>query len=129
MAVLIFPEWFPEGCPPKDAEAMEMYLYRVCSIPIEYNDDWKSKYEKGQLVEKDFEKETGYGLSCLADSREAENLLKLPHNVGKIVVAGTIEEESGVIKATPSRTRSSHYTWWVAQGINPIIYFKKGADQ
>lgn len=120
-----FPDYFPKGCPPDDAEAREICVYRICkSNPINRS-DFCSYYELG----KNGDPIKKFGVSVFSDVQDVKTTIMLPNhkNKGEYIAVGLTKTECGVIKHTPSHgnPKSSHYTWWLYEGAEPEKYFEK----
>ncbi len=120
-----YPEYFPEGCPPEDANTDEQMLYRFCSsenIPRE--EDFVSYYQRDPLKYKG--NIPAYGLSvmksredCLEAYRKSPYLRKY-----KSIAKGKTNEKRGSWKETPSRQNPAHVTWWVCNNVKPLAFFQ-----
>jgi len=112
-----WPESFPPACPPEDAVAAKGEFFRLVDDVPPVSDDFKSNLElrrlgvrfKGQRWSDDC---IAAGLSV---TQEFEDLKRLRESVGpmrkKKIAVGRVDG-SGVMKATPSLSQASHYTWW-----------------
>ena len=122
-----FPSYYPEGCPPVDAQPGRITAYRLCKcrnvsqsdfIPLALNP--KSKFKtKEKLIQ-------GYGVSVFTDVDGCQQAINVSPKLRKMVsciASGEIDEDKGVIKKTPSFTSNSHVTWWVYEDVQPHTFF------
>ncbi|MCI6058627.1 MAG: hypothetical protein MR701_02090 [Clostridiales bacterium] len=114
-----FPNYFPEGCPPKDAISKEEVVYRVCKNDPITRKDFASYYELG----KGKHDVKHYGVSVFSNCGEAKTICLMPNHRQEFVAKGKTVEECGVIKATPSNKNSSHITWWLYEEARPQEHF------
>lgn len=122
-----YPDIFPDGCPPEDSEPMELEVYRMIKGDIVTSDDFKSFIELGIDKEDPKNPFIQYGLSVNRSYEEmyyywrgSPALKKKFKNIAK----GKIYKESGVVKPTPSKKQSNHFTWWLYKGVNPVKDFE-----
>ena len=120
----IFPDFFPDNCPPEGAQCNEVDVYRLCKhVDRVTHDDFKSYYEinprkyNGNIL--------AYGVSVLKNKSDCEKLLKLPANKKKFksISKGKTYTYMGVIKETPNNKLKSHCTWWLYEGSKPKNVF------
>lgn len=120
-----FPKYFPQGCPPSDARAEEIIVFRICNSSQITHNDFKSYYELGKrwINPKDFRY---YGVSVFKDKNETQMLLGMPNNKNKYIAEGITSKNCGVIKQGTSNNKNStsHITWWLFDGAEPEKYFK-----
>lgn len=117
-----FPECFPPGCPPKDAQELEIDVHRLCERNPICEGDFKSFYESDP--NKYRFNDLCYGLSvynshnaCIAARRKSPNLRN------KTVCAhGITYKSTGKIKQTGKVP--NHYTWWLYEEVKPHTYFE-----
>lgn len=60
------------------------------------------------------------GLSVYTDANDAVRNARRYHNLGNKIARLTLGVDAGKILPT-SRDGNSHYTWWQADGYNPIV--------
>ncbi|WP_321834345.1 hypothetical protein [Clostridium butyricum] len=116
---LVFPEFFPDNCPPEDAINNRNTFYRLCKNNERVtSEDFISYYENNP--ERWKSNILAYGLSVLSNKEESFKLLKLPANKKKFkgVAEGVIESDMGVTKKTP-RNNKYHCTWWMCKNVVP----------
>lgn len=115
-----FPDYFPNGCPPEDAKAIEILAYRICKNNPITHEDFLSYYELG----KRFNGVNGYGVSLLVDLKEANTILAMPAHRRDLIAKGLTARECGVLKQTSSNIRKSHFTWWLYEKAEPEKHFE-----
>ena len=116
-----YPNFFPKGCPPKDAKNIEIIAYRICQNSVVTHDDFLSHYQLG--LAPSFNSDIKYGVSILSDKEKAFNMLRLPRFSNKNIAEGVTKKGLGVVKNTPTKQLGNvHYTWWLKEGANPEKY-------
>jgi hypothetical protein len=122
----LYPEFFPEGCPPEDAQPMEIMVYRLIKGESIDNEDFKSFFELGRDARHPTFPFIEYGISINTDYQELKSywrgsgaLKKAYKNIG----AGITQKNNGVIKYTPTKQQKSHHTWWLNKAAKPEDYF------
>ena len=120
---LSFPAYFPENCPPDDAKAEELCVYRYCIGDTVIPEDFLSYYQMNPKKYKN--KILAYGLSVLLNKQDCIKGLKLPaiKKRYKSFASGMTFINTGWIKRTPNANNPSHCTWWLYEGIDPSTYF------
>lgn len=120
-----YPDYFPKGCPPKEANQIEHIVYRICKNKEVSHSDFLSFYEMGLLPNSNDVKK--YGISLDLNKEQLVAMLGMPaqkkRNM-KCVAEGITKKELGVSLKTPSARSSSHITWWLKSGATPEDYFK-----
>lgn len=116
-----FPEYFPEGCPPQNAEPESIEAYRLCKTESITRVDFYSFYELGKNIKGNI---NGYGVSVIGNYGEASTLSKMPTHKKEYLACGVTDPDCGVVLRTPSRNLSSHITWWLYEDATPEKYFK-----
>lgn len=122
-----FPSYYPEGCPPVDAQPERLTAYRLCEsrkvspsdfIPVALKTKVKISPRK-KLIQ-------AYGVSVFTDvegCQQAINVSPKLRHIVSCIACGEIDEDKGVIKKTPSCTSNSHVTWWVYEDVQPHTFF------
>ena len=117
-----YPDYFPKGCPPRDAKNIEITAYRICKNNVVTHDDFLSHYQLG--LAPNFKDNIKYGVSLLSDKEKALNMLRLPRFNNKYIAEGITKKGLGVIKNTPTKQIGNvHYTWWLKNDTRPENYF------
>lgn len=123
----VYPDIFPNGCPPGDAKTMELEVYRLVESNQIGEKDFKSFIEEGRDHRNPKHPFVEYGLSVNPD---CEELIKHWRSVGalkkkyKNIASGITYKDTGVVKFTPSRVQKNHHTWWLFKNALPENYFK-----
>lgn len=115
-----FPAYFPQGCPPSDAQEKELIAYRLCKSNPVVISDFYSYYQ----LRLDFNGVNGYGVSLFTDLNEAITLKKMPAHKNEMLAKGVTSHLCGLMKETPTRRFSSHITWWLYEDARPENYFQ-----
>ncbi len=120
-----YPNYFPKGCPPKEADNTERIVYRICKDANINHTDFLSFYEMGIMQNStDIKK---YGISVNKNKDELITLLGMPSQKNKnmkCIAKGITKKDLGVSAQTPSNTMPSHITWWLKENADPENYFK-----
>lgn len=122
-----YPDFFPEGCPPNDAQPIELKVYRLVKEDKISNSDFKSFIEEGRDSRNPKFPFVEYGLSVNNEYDEIRKYwrgnpaLKKKY---KNIASGITYKYTGVVKSTPSRIQQNHYTWWLYKNVSPENYFK-----
>lgn len=123
----VYPDFFPNGCPPGDAETKELEAYRLVENDQICEKDFKSLIEVGRNQRHPKYPFMEYGLSI---NLNYEELIKHWRSVPglkkkyKNIAFGITYKDTGVVKSTPSRTQKNHHTWWLFKNALPEDYFK-----
>jgi hypothetical protein len=114
-----FPDWFPKGCPPSDAEDATGTIYRFVrsANPIQ-PDEFKSYHETGEVPNGPACERCG--LSVFRKIEELRRMLRHLWNkypgrtYGPHVVKRELTASDGKIKQTRGH---GHHTWWTYDGV------------
>ncbi len=124
---LEWPDFYPENCPPAEAEQASGTVYRLVRHDPPQAEDLKTYFEenprffdsKPELLCK------GCGVSVYTDLRDIRRLKKRSKKLkNRHIAEGKLNPTLGRIQHTPSRRRKSHHTWWVPIGIKSWSVFK-----
>lgn len=122
--MLKWPDYFPEKCPPSDAESANgRFLRLVRNSPPQPTDfaPWRIENPNGNVSDEC----KACGVSVLRDIADVQRLRKrVPGHRKKLIAVGTLTPELGLIKHTPSRSAKSHHSWWVPKNADPCPHFK-----
>lgn len=118
-----WPEFYPENCPPEDAEPASGTFYRL----VEYNPpqakDFKSVFEENPEQFTHIPMVKRCGLSVHTDPRDSNQLKKRVRKFrNRQIAEGRLNSTLGMIQHTPS-AEESHHTWWVPIGAEPWLVF------
>ncbi|QUW23394.1 hypothetical protein JSQ81_07685 [Sporosarcina sp. Marseille-Q4063] len=122
-----YPDFFPSGCPPRDAKTIELKVYRLVGNDQIDEKDFKSFIEEGRDQRNPKLPFVEYGLSVNPDYEELKTHWR---SVGalkkkyKNIASGITYKDTGVVKPTPSKVQKSHHTWWLCKNAVPEKYFK-----
>lgn len=120
-----YPNYFPKGCPPKEAKDVEHIVYRICKNKELTHADFLSYYELGLLPNSNDIKKYGISLDMERDRLIAMlGMPSLKNKNMKCVAKGITKKELGVSLQTPSKASTSHITWWLKDGADPEKYFR-----
>lgn len=118
-----YPEYFPIGCPPMDADLSEQTLYRLCYEHQPSEKDFVSYYL--QNPKKFVDQINAYGLSVMLSREDCFEMYRKYPWVRRYhsIAWGVTNYERGSWKRTPSRYNPTHVTWWVCDGVRPETFF------
>jgi hypothetical protein len=122
---IIWPLFFPLGCPPEESHPATGTVYRlVDSNPpgsrdfLSHRERWpKRKFNESECIV--------CGVSVYTDKIDIERLRRtVPAMRSKLVALGVLNPALGSIQRTPRATGVSHVTWWIPEGSQPWILFR-----
>ena len=128
-----YPDYYPEGCPPPDAEVCKYEVYRL----IKSSDEIKPEDFIPKAVNESLEnlsddwKICSYGLSVVQNPKDYIKLLEMASGMRskmKGIAKGCTYEYTGVVKKTPTGRLPSHITWWIYKDYNPHKKFELFSD-
>ncbi len=116
-----WPETFPEGVPPDEAQEAEGNVFRVAKNLPPLQDDFKQFREEEYNIGKIFEDKyliISYGVSFFKKIEDAKKLKKrYPNRLSdRYIVTGSLVPELGKILKTGRR---SHHTIWFQKDAKP----------
>ena len=120
---LTWPDFYPENCPPAEAEPASGTVYRLVKHDPARAEDFKSVFEenpRGAIKKKTVKI---YGLSVHRDLSDSERLKKRSKKFkNRQIAKGSLNPTLGMIQHTPS-IEESHHTWWVPVEAKPWTVF------
>lgn len=122
-----YPDFFPDGCPPKEAQPVELKVYRLVKEDKISKSDFKSFIEEGRDARNPKFPYVEYGLSVNTEYEEIRRYWRgnaALKKKFKNIASGVTYKYTGVVKSTPSRIQKNHYTWWLCKNVSPENYFK-----
>ena len=126
----MWPEHYPEGCPPSDAVGKNVEVFRLVDSNPPTNDDFLSEYEKNPTRRFD-NVILACGLSCFTELEYAQKqndflagtvYFKRKGLSKKMVARGATYSNCGVVKKTPARF-PTHLTYWLHSGTTIAQHF------
>lgn len=126
-----FPNYFPENCPPEDAEDKEIKVYRLCKCSEKIDkQDFVTYYENNR--EKYRNNILAYGLSVNGTKEGSVKLLnelsrkspKVKKKGYKAIAKGITYKSTGKHKSTPNNNQKDHITYWLYENVEPHTYFE-----
>jgi hypothetical protein len=118
--------YFPESCPPPEAESRSIVVYRFLANNEISPEDFvtvrqKNPDRKFPEVEKECR---ACSLSVFISREEVIRLQRKVPRWRRPVATGSLIESSGKLKHTPSPgTNNSHHSWWIPVDIEPWTLF------
>ncbi len=121
-----FPADWPQGCPPPDAvDACGDVFRNVKTIPPTI-EDFTSHAERGTCLKAP--QCLRVGLSVFQRALDAMHNAELFPRLGEHVAKATLAPSHGKTKATPSKDKPSHTTWWPYADIDRAALFSQSGD-
>jgi len=115
---MTWPEWFPVDCPPSSAVPADGSYYRLVeNDPVKESDftAWREEVIKGWRRRSWSAAKEAHAAACsvFADLEDVEDVQKATGGTRalKMIALGDITG-SGEMEHSPSKTHSSHYSWW-----------------
>ncbi len=115
-----FPDDWPQGCPPDDAEPADGVVYRLVKNKPPTESDFLSHHETGRLPNAPACLRCG--LSVFRDLADAVHQRRLLPRLGRYVARGELEDTHGKTRLT-SGQQPTHTTWWPFVGVNRSVLF------
>ena len=120
---LTWPDFYPENCPPAEAEPASGTVYRLVKHDPARAEDFKSVFEenpRGAIKKKTVKI---YGLTVHGDSQDSERLKNRARKFkNRQIAEGSLNPTLGMIRHTAS-IEESHHTWWVPVEAKPWTVF------
>lgn len=120
---------FPENCPPLESNAASGEFYRLIKknherpIPEDFL-SWRQE-NLGKKCPRSVSECQACGVSIHSSLDDARNLsLRIPLFKNKKIAKGSLSEDMGKLKHTPSKHEKSHHTWWIPETSKPWEVFK-----
>ena len=127
----MWPNYFPDDCPPEDAKEKNICVYRLVNHNPPTSEDFLSTYEL-QPGRRFNNLSLACGISCYTDYEQAvqqnELLSKSTYfirkNLPKMKLAkGHTDPRCGVVKETPA-SFPSHVTYWLRKNVSVEHHFE-----
>ena len=120
---LQWPNFYPENCPPEEAQPASGIVYRLVRHDPPQVDDFLSSWEEfpGRFPKPNIRI---CGASIYTNPKDIERLKnRIRHLKNRKTAKGELNPTLGVIQHTPS-IEKSHHTWWIPIGAEPWLVFK-----
>lgn len=122
-----WPEIFPEDCPPVDCclPGKRVVFRLIKGMVILESDFLPHILENPDTKYSQAYKCRACGLSFFTELESAKRTIQTSPVIRKSnkIARGTLTDECGVLKNTPSTNHSGHVTLWVAPGYNLVPLF------
>ena len=118
-----WPDFYPENCPPVEAEPASGTVYRLVRNDPAQVEDFLSTWEEfpGRFPEPTIKNS---GLSVYTDLQDIERLKKRVKQLrNRKTAEGELNPTLGFILWTRA-AEISHHTWWIPIGAKPWLIFK-----
>ena len=123
-----WPHFYPENCPPAEAEPASGKFYRLVVHDPAQEEDFKTPFEENPRRFSNKPDIKNCGLSVQTDIRGIKQLKKatkwVPRFKNSQIAEGELNPMLGLIQHTPSPEYKSHYSWWIPIGAKPWVVFK-----
>lgn len=124
MCEVMWPEYYPEQCPPKEASYVDATVFRLCrDIPPSKEDfiPYKILHPEQNFYGKECQ---ACGLSVYNNIDDIKMLKKINKGLRKHkIYSGHITPKTGLTLATPIKG-NSHITWWIGIEQKPEELFQ-----
>ena len=113
-----WPDYYPENCPPKEAEPASGTVYRLVRHNPPQAKDFLSTWEEfpGRFPEPTIKNS---GVSVYTDPQDIERLKKRIRQLkDRKTAEGELNPTLGLIQRTAGKEKS-HHTWWIPIGSEP----------
>lgn len=120
---LEWPDFYPENCPPPEAEPAAGTVYRLVRNDPPQSKDFLSTWEEfpGRFPEPTIQIS---GASVYTDPQDIERLKnRVRHLRNRKTAKGELNSTLGFIQQTKGREKS-HHTWWIPIGTEPWLVFR-----
>jgi hypothetical protein len=114
---MTFPQDWPPGCPPEDAEDANGEVFRLAKTDPPTAADFQSFHELGITRGDPILR---CGLSVFRIASDAEHASRKFRNLGKILAKAMLEAAHGKTKQTGKPT---HTTWWPYAEVDRLSLF------
>ena len=128
-----WPEWFPPGCPPADANHASGTFYRLVGNDPPAPDDFTPGFllfpgrnfcKRPQPTHGVSRLFMACGLTVFRAKEDATRMKEIvPRLRNKFLAGGELMPDLGKIKHTPHHEGCSHHCWWVPNGMDPTHRF------
>lgn len=122
---MIWPDHFPDNCPPEDAKAGNNPIYVMINENINLGTNFDSSWIRYSDKREENIKCQLCGLSVsvsIEDCERSKRRVKALRN--KKILVSCFEYPVGVIKNTPLENSPKHHTWWIPSTCpDPWFYF------
>jgi hypothetical protein len=105
----MFPQDWPEGCPPSEAADASGEVYRVVRYSPPTRKDFTTHHEAGKMPKAP--PCLRAGLSVLRGLVEAQHQRALMPHLGPYIARATLEQKHGKTQLTQGKV-PTHTTWW-----------------
>jgi hypothetical protein len=117
---LVFPEWFPDACPPASAIDAGGEVFRVVAGGELIPADFESHYEKGTALRAPACRRCA--VSVFDSFSGACHLLKIKPSLGTEIAAGVLLPTAGKMEYAGS---PGHIEWWPYSGVDRPSFFRE----
>ncbi len=117
---MTFPDDWPKGCPPDEAEDAYGEVFRIVRDYPPSNSDMMSHHETGRLPKAP--PCLRCGLSVFLVEEDAVNQQQLLPKLGKRIANATLNATHGKISLTPGQ-QPTHTTWWPCTIVDRAALF------
>ena len=114
-----FPEYYPEQCPPYNANNTEGIVFRFTKEDKPHKQDFISFYEKNPNKDWGMDTCQAMGLSVFPTIEACEEMKrKIPALNKKKIASANLNNNYGKFANTPSTNSKRHMTWWVSCNLS-----------
>lgn len=115
----MWPDYYPESCPPEDAEAKEMTVFRLVASDAPTEDDFQPT-----IIHQPHRQITDTCIACGVSVLDSVASLDRTRRRFKFfsrhsIAKGKVQPAHGLIKKTMKDP--GHHTWWVRDDARPVF--------
>jgi hypothetical protein len=119
-----WPDYFPDDCPPAEAQPASGQVHRLIAGQGPTNQDFRPYREIYPMRKFDAPECMVCGLSVYRDIADIARLkARVPAMRKRLIADGVLQPSLGKILHTPGREKS-HHTWWTPVGAEPWLIFE-----
>lgn len=118
-----WPDYYPENCPPAEAEPASGTVYRLVRHNPPQAEDFLSTWEEfpGRFQELNIRI---CGTSVYTDLKDIDRLKdRVPQLRSRKTAKGELNQHLGRTQRTEA-VEKSHITWWIPLGVKPWLVFE-----
>jgi hypothetical protein len=123
---MLFPETWPNDCPPADAIDASGVVFRIVKNKPPLPEDFVTHFEADKLRNAD--PCLRCGLSVFQEIGDAVHQRWLLPKLGRLIARGTLRTDHGKTKLTPGK-QPSHTTWWPYTEVDRASIFSIAPDE
>lgn len=121
--VKVFPDDFPECCPPSDAVDADIVVFRTVTNNPPQRIDFLSWVEEGKTKPNKIPKCDEFSVSVMLSKNDALHHRHVFRWAAQHIAVGRLFPSHGRVKPTPTKKFPSHLEWWSFVGVKREVLF------